>query len=545
MSVSRFLAAAFIALCAHTAMAQTPIDASSSSILPTVLSTMGSDGTLDVAWRGHDGRVYLSEFTGAGWQSRIGHVDLGGRLPLLAGLARDEAGNRYVAVMSQEQASPQEWSVGYRPGVAHILKVAAGGGSAALLADVNQRQFTQRIPIINPLSFSDNAVVNGEMVHSTGTLALAFGHNNGQPGNIHSTGSLIGIGTDGSVRYGNGGEQHPMQVRLAADGAGFVAAQIFDQGIGLSTLKPGADGTMEWSDFVLVYEIPRQNPYEEALSIGGIIVQQDRYLLVFSSGNGWLADFGDSEHGRDGSCRVACMSVGRDFHQLPKFDWYNGVRHAQGNFPLTVIAAPEAGRSFVRPVVSRLEDGRSMVAFEQWHNRGDGFSPPTHEGTRAVLLNQAGQVAGHSPLFEGIRIQRSSQAFTIPFQNRIGWVTGDAANGRLLMHTLDDQLNLTSIQPGRGVISGATPVVVNDTTETRHVVDGNWDFVTETFRFTLKDDGNGGLAMDTGGLFTRWTPIPGTPNSYRYPGTDQILSFTGTDDGSWQFGGQVYAIRKE
>lgn len=168
----------------------------------------------------------LSTFSGQNW-SQFQQIQLNTNLPLLAGFARDEAGNRYVAAMRRETATPQEWAAGYRPGVANVLRVPPGSNQTQLLADVNQQMFSRKTPIFNPMNMANNSYVNAEMAYGGGTLVLALGHNNGQATDIHETGNIIGIGTDGSVRYGGGGEQHPGNVKLAVDGNGFVKAQNF------------------------------------------------------------------------------------------------------------------------------------------------------------------------------------------------------------------------------------------------------------------------------------------------------------------------------
>ena len=103
--------------------------------------------------------------------------------------------------------------------------------------------------------------------------------------------------------------------------------------------------------------------------MAGIVPVPDGYLVVFCSGKGWLWRQRTYDHGLDGSCAIKVMKVARDFDRLPKFDWWENVRHAQGDYPLLTLAEPPVGKSYVRPVVASLSGDQSIVVFEQW---GDG-----------------------------------------------------------------------------------------------------------------------------------------------------------------------------
>ncbi len=528
--------------------AQTPLDASDTDPSPSIFAGAALDGTIDVAWRRSDGRIVLSACSGPNWSNRSDTV-LATNLQLLAGMGRDEAGNRYVAVMRRETATAQDWANGYRPGVAHVLRVAAGSNQTELLADINKPEFT-RPPIINALNMASNSFVNAEMLYNNGTLALAFGHNNGQATDIHQTGALIGIGTDGSVKYGNGGGQHPGQVKLAVTNNGFIKAQIFDQGIGLSTLKQ-VNGVYQWSDFVLVYEIPRANPAEEALTIAGVLPLPDGFLLVFSSGKGWLWNFNKAELGTDGSCAIKTMKVSSNFDQLPKFDWWNNVRKAQGNFQLQNVSLPPAGKSFIRPVAQFFPDGRSLVIYEQWGKPANGFGNATPEGVRATLLDTSGNPIANSQLFAGLRIQKSTRSFYVPGLNRIAWVNGDRQGNRLMMHAIGANMSLKSYVLGQGPVNSQpnnttpnnNPTPMNNAPLTMASIVGQYQH----------------LPVQNGyhdGVIEQVPAAPGQPATYRwrnksdakwqlFPDLNQKQMLTGTENPYFQSNpddGRTFAI---
>lgn len=428
-----------------SAFAQAPIDVSSKDLAPALFTAARPDGGVDVAWRRSDGKLVLSTFAGP-QRASAKQVVLDTNLKLLGGLARDDQGNRYIAALREETATPQEWPVQHRPGVAHVYRVREGADRSELLADVNTAPFLPRSTIINPVHMANGAACNTMMVHNRGTLLWAFGHNNGSPSDIHQTGTLIGLGTDGRAVYDGGGEQHPAYVSIAPDGDGFVAAQIFDQGIGLSTMKKEG-GKFVWSNFVLVYEIPRANQAEEALQIAGIIPTADAYLLVFSSGKGWLWNFNQAELGLDGACGIRYQKIARDFDKLPKFDWWNNVRKAQGGYAVQSIAEPTFGKSHVRAIAAPRADGKGVVVFEQW------AGPDKYEGVRAVLFDANGRTTGDDTFHPGVRVQKSTNLLVLA-DGSMAWTTADAAGNRLLLHALDAKLRLTTTVLGQG---GAAP----------------------------------------------------------------------------------------
>ena len=158
-------------------------------VAPSVFALPADGGGVDVAWRTPDSRLILSTFTGQDWQSAR-HLPLETDLQLLGGLARDENGNRYVAAMKDEEATPEDWAAGHRANIVHVLRVPPAGDRTELLADVGLAEFSGKWPVINPVHMGQNGTTNSELVYNgrRGLLALTFGHNNGQPSDIHQTG---------------------------------------------------------------------------------------------------------------------------------------------------------------------------------------------------------------------------------------------------------------------------------------------------------------------------------------------------------------------
>ncbi len=297
---------------------------------------------------------------------------------------------------------------------------------------------------------------------------------------------------------------------------------------------------------MLVYEITRQKPAEEALAIAGIVPVPDGYLLIFSSGKGWLWNFNKAEVGTDGSCAIKVMHISRNFDQLPVFDWWKNVRHAQGNFPLRSIADPQPGQSFIRPIVQQLPDGRSLVVYEQWNNPGDGFNPASAAGVRAPLIDAAGNAQAHSQLFPGLRIQKSTRAFLSPNLGRVAWVNGDGQRNQLVMHTIDANLQRSSFDLGRGAQTlGQTPGQTPPLTPQAIDVDGQWDLATGNFPFTLQRTQQG-LRMTQNGTNFDWPSVAGRANFYEFPGANNTnLSFSSRTEGVWTFNGQPFPIRRQ
>ena len=432
--------------------AQPLLDAASSEVAPSVFALAKPDGGIEVAWRRADGRIVFSTFTDHDYQTGR-HLPLETDLQLLGGFASDDNGNRYIAVLKDEKATPLEWAAKHRSGIAQVMRIPPTGDRNQVLADVGLPEFSGKWPLINPIRLADGGTTNSELVYNpkSGLLALAFGHNNGAPDNIHQTGALIGLSTDGAARYNVGGGQHCIQECLAVDGDAIVMAQVFDQGIGLSRLSRSGD-RWTWSDFVLVYEIKRSNQAEESLVLAGIVPGPAGYSIVFSAGKGWLWRQRSFDHGLDGGCEIKLLQVARNFEAtLPKFSWPDNV-HQQGNFPIITLARPDANRSYVRPVIAPLAGSEAIVAFEEWRkpNRADA---PELNGIKAVRFNAAGDILATSPVIAKYRIPRSTRAFTFPDGKSIGWVSGDAPGKRLLLHTFDAQLNHLPYELGRGRLS--------------------------------------------------------------------------------------------
>jgi type II secretory pathway pseudopilin PulG len=440
---SAYVLIALAMTCCATAHGQTPIGGESADAAPALFSAVAPDGSIDVAWRTANGRLMLSAFSGDDWKQ--GHsIQLSGTLGLVGGLAIDGQGNRYVAAFRDEVANENAWSTGYRPNVAQMLRIQAGSDRVEVLADLNQPKYSGKWPIINPVHCVDGAT-NSHMVINGDKLLLTYGHNNGQFSDIHSTGSIIAISTDGTAVYSDGGEQHPGQEFAAVDGDGYVIAQTFDQGLGLSTMKP-ENGRWKWSNFVLIHELNPAN--DGTIQIGGIVPTSDGYQVVYASGGGWVWNNREYEPGAGGDCAIVVMHVRRDFDTLPKFDWWQGIRNAQGNFIRTTLIQARPNRSLLRPLVIPRGDDTYLVVCEQWGENDIGGDDPM--GVIAQAMSADGQPQGDARFFPGIRIQKFSDGMYLPGSDRCAWVVGDRGASKLMLNTLDRDLVLRTYILGYG-----------------------------------------------------------------------------------------------
>jgi len=95
-----------------------------------------------------------------------------------------------------------------------------------------------------------------------------------------------------------------------------------------------------------------------------------------------------------------------------------------------------------------LRDGKYLLIWEIWsiaHWLGGGASRPdwgAYDSTWAMLVDENGAQTTAPKSLGAVRIQKNSDAVFLPKSKKVAWVSGDAANDRLMMYTLDESLNL-------------------------------------------------------------------------------------------------------
>ncbi len=421
-----------------------PYDANSPNPIPDMIPYVNNDGSLDIVWTRKDGKTFYSRYTGNNWQ-QADHFPIPNALRYLAGMTKDEAGNSYIATMRQEFVAKADWD-NYRPDVpvAHLLKVPAGGRSAQFVVNLNQKSHTKHA-ITNPLNTDSAAFTDGRMAYGKGTLLLSYGMNNA--GN-HSSTNMQGFTTDGSPVYGDGGGQHPYETRVFFDGQNFVMAKTFEAGAMFRKVDFEGSG-LKASKPILVFrnDGANQTPQRQSfMRLGGVANTNNGYLLVtsYAPNSSGLGNYYPTEHVPDTGAKLYAVMVPKNFESTKPFEWKKDpgrwtVPADQARFPNKAFSNPPGGSSHVRPKLIDLKNGRYMVLCEERRSGGSQFV-----ATVAFVIDQNGNVQAGPKSLPNARLHTNNDGFLMPNGN-VGWVSGDAANNRINLYQIDQQLNVQSV----------------------------------------------------------------------------------------------------
>lgn len=419
-----------------------PYDADSANPVPNLIPLVNADDSLEIAWTRRDGRNYYSRFSGPNW-AEAEHQTLTKALRFLGGLARDEAGNTYLATTRMEYLFGDQETGVHRPNVAHVLRRNANQPSFEFFLDLNKQGFSPAI--FNPQNMDSALFHPSRLAYGKGELAFAFGQNHGGG---HTTSNIIGVGTDGTSKYSGGGGQHTADVRVIFDGADFVMAQAFEAGVGLSKLSRNGD-KRTWSQHILVFKNEwrnRNGDGDSFIRLGGIAPVNDGYLLVLSHGRGGGPNYDPRNWSLRDDAPLYTLKAPRNFETLQKFDWVQPgtkVPDLPGNFNQSVLLSPPVDCAFIRPTMVDMQNGKYLVLAEQWNWRN-----PKFEGTFGVVMNVNGQRLSEVKSLGMVRLQASNDAFYLPKSRKAAWVSGDTVNNRLNLYTVDENLNLQSFTLG-------------------------------------------------------------------------------------------------
>ena len=443
-----------------------PVDASSKNAVPSLAPVANADGSIDVAWKRSDGQMYVSTWRGSGFQ-QAKHVPIRGSLGLLGGFARDDQGNGYLLTAREELVSAQRGvSQPYlrRPGILQILKIPAGQQADSLFVDLNQPSassalqgvFNTKLGAFNPLIIGtgpERGYTTARLVHGNGVLAATFTHDIPSPddGILHQTGSLLAVNTNGTPAYTKGAENHALDLRMVFDGSNFIRAQEGDQGILFSKLFRQSDGQWNWSNDKLIFrsqfagELVGNGWGDDILRyirLGGLGASAENYLLTYAYiEGGHISTQRDVEwgYGFNGPISGASLYVAiipKHVETFPALDGSSapqvpGVRHQR-------IASPDGDNNIARPRLVDMKNGTFMAIWEQWTRHQQYIS------THAMLIDGQGNPQGSATLLPNARNQRATDAFYLPKLQRAGWVSGDSTRGKIMLHTIDDRLQLQS-----------------------------------------------------------------------------------------------------
>ena len=312
--------------------------------------------------------------------------------------------------------------------------------------------------VVNPLwGVPDENRGTGRLFFANGTLFPMFTQNWGWNGIYHQRASLKALDLQAkSVYTGSGYSGHCGDLRLAEDGKGVVIAQTNEEGLGISKLTPTATGDFEWSGIKRL--AAAEQGHTSRLRLGGVARTGNGYLVAYSYGpDGFMWDHQDKDSpSRDD---VFVMLVPADFTQgaLNGGAFMDSLPVASDVITRPVTAYLPQGRQTARRMsMVDLRNGTYLLVWEVWAVNvwlGGGnisISPPWggYNTTWAAVVDASGNQVVQPKEIGKLRIQKEGDAFFLPASQRAGWVTGDAANGQMLLHTLDSSLNLTTYPLG-------------------------------------------------------------------------------------------------
>lgn len=428
-----------------------PIDASSSDPVPSLIPYVNSDGGLDVVWRRVDGKLMYSRFAAGDPQGNT--FEVRDALDLLGGFTKDERGNAFIVTAVNEKVGLIDENgqrrVGrqWRPGVLKLQRIPPQGRRPDLEIDLNQEAYTKKKGVFNPIRLT-GLTATSKLAYGDGTIAFAFGHNSPGSDNIlHNTGGLLSVDADGNSVYNEGAGQHTTGNQIWYLEDAFVKLQEGDQGILMSRLKRGADGRWSWSKDKLVYRHQTADPgnaapdLNEFVRCGNVVEADGRYMLVFSGtrGEGTLQCAPHVEvHPSVKGASLSLLFVPKEgFDALPGFKFPenpvgNGIR-------VQVVARPQGDSNLVRPRIIDVGDGKFTLKYEQWSSKNK------YESTHAMQIDANGRVTAPStgPLQGNPRSQHRGEAFLI--NGECGWIAGDNANKRIVLHILTGVSKVRSI----------------------------------------------------------------------------------------------------
>lgn len=426
--------------CVAADRADGPVDAASSDPIPNLVPFANPDGSLDIVWRQVNGKLKYSRFSGPDWKGTT--RDVPEALGLLGGFTKDERGNAYILTGKKENLELKDANGNIRdpdlrrPGVLKLQRIPAGG-APDLTLNLNQPKYYVSWGIYNPITHGGGS--SARLAYGGGSIAATFGHNiPGSDNAMHLTGALLAVDTEGKSTYNEGAGHHTAGNQVWYVGDSFVKLQEGDQGILMSRLIRKDGGGWSWSADKLVYRYLPADPDNDAedtleyARCGNVVDAGDRYMFVFSGKRGeGSVYFGRDEEvpGVKGATLSLVFVPKAGFENLPTFEWpKNPVGEG---IEIRQLAKPPGTSNLVRPRIIDTKDGQFTVVYEQWSDK------QKYELTRAVRIDRTGliKLAVQTPLAGNPRCQHNAEAFLIG--NECGWVAGDNANRKIVLHLLE------------------------------------------------------------------------------------------------------------
>lgn len=376
------------------------------------------------------------------------------QLARIMGLARDEAGNYYVAtgVDEEDDLTPTDPAEGeHRSGIVKIVKFDANGcksleidsGAAREAADPESE------PVINPMT-----AATSRLAYHGGQLALLHGINTGyDPGVDARHQKALTTHFDASTgavsRTATMWVSHSFDQRLFWDGSGFVELHLGDaypRSIALGRFNAGQGGTETYELFKLKGQTGDNNTFTRLGGIAPIATGDMGYLVVFATERGT-----ETAERLNGTRDVAFVRVARGFAEMDE----NGSAFVDGASTLDVMLDGEAvsnklswltnyaGESAQadRPRLAAIGGDQFVVLWERWTGSSDQNAEFT--GTQGLVLGADGVVSVMPKQVSERHVLRGDDVVQLGTQALL--VTGDGAAKKLTLNFVGADLALQAV----------------------------------------------------------------------------------------------------
>ena len=373
----------------------------------------------------------------------------------IMGLARDEAGNYFVAtgVDEDEDLTPTAPAEGeHRSGIVKVVKFDVNGCKSLEIDSDDAREAAdpESEPVINPM-----VAATSRLAYQGGQLALLHGINTGYDAGVDARHQKaltthFDAATGAVTRTDSMWVSHSFDQRLFWDGSGFVELHLGDaypRAIALGRFNAGNDGTDSYELFKVKGETGDNNTFTRLGGIAPIAAGDMGYLVVFSTERGT-----QTSERLNGTRDVAFLRVARGFADMDA----DGSAYVDGSSTLDVTLdgdpvsnklswltdyAAETAQAD-RPRVAAIGGDQFVVLWERW--TGASEQQNAFVGTQGLVLGGDGLVKQAAKQISALHLLRSDDVVTVGSQALL--VTGDGSAKKLTLNLIGADLALQAVE---------------------------------------------------------------------------------------------------
>lgn len=432
---------------------------------PELVAVRNPNGSIDVAWLDSASpQIVITQLapTDDGWAT-LWHWDAP-TIDRLAGYARDDAGNRYVVTtIAEDQLLSETMPSGeHRDGIARVVGLAPDGTeifATDLRNDVGGNWID---PLVAPMSFGSGRVaVGGDTVGITFSCLTEY-----DPGvsSRHQRQCFYLVDATTGEQTGHvPGPGHSWEQRIVWDGSRFVALLHGDAGLrGIGVIDYALDNSFDSRVAFAIKggDATTGGAYQNTFTrVGNLLPTDTGYALLFASENDPVytgsaviasrnlvfahvrTDFEATNPPDQYDVQIvdtATQNPAATDFEVSIVDYWGGAYtgYNRGLVWLTSHADP-ANLHVENPDLVRLDDGRMIALWEQWTS-----AAPT--GLWAMMIDEWGNVLEAPRMIGDARLYRGDDAISLG--DRAAWVVGDANVPQLVLHTVDDALQLQTFE---------------------------------------------------------------------------------------------------